>query len=81
MSVAGAGILTATLYVDGAAQNGQCVLTPVTAGIRATVAQNWLITIAPGSSGVTQLRAKKSINAGTAAANATHSTLTAIPLP
>lgn len=81
ITVAGVGFMVGNLEIDGVAESAQIILTAPAATFRATAAQNWLINVGQGASGVVRLTARKTSAGGTAQANSTHSTIVAIPLP
>lgn len=81
MNAAGVGVLIGVLEVDGSAQPAQIIAQWPTATTRMTVSQSWIVTVAQGAAGVLRLVARKTINAGTVAANQQHTTIIAIPLP
>lgn len=70
---AGVGVCVGKLYVDGVAQSAQALYGPATTG-RSTVSQTYAVSLAAGSHTL-ELRASKTINAGTAAATTQHTTL------
>jgi hypothetical protein len=71
---AGAGDASGRLSVDGTAQAGTITLSE--GAVRANVGQNWIVTTTARDV-VAKLQAAKTINAGTAVAQATHTTLIA----
>ncbi len=77
VSAAGAGTLVAELLVAGVAQTAQVLMGE--ASIRGTQFQQWSIP-KTSSSQIVKIQGRKTINAGTAVIQATHSTMTVLEL-
>ena len=74
-SVAGAGVAIGELVLGGTTRGGQALAHE--GAVRVTVPQVWLVTTTALNT-IAKLQAKKSINAGTATANVTHTKIVAL---